>query len=331
MQSSIYIGSKNKTIDHIRQQNPNQKLVLVDNLESQIKNYSMFFDADNIYLIDNPTNEEIKTISSLSYSNQYKLFFEEESFDGRNSFIAKLKKSNLIFDFSFPNFGDTQSLQRYISKELKNLNINMDYDCYAWILQNCPTYKVKVKNSGNKKEKLVYDVDLLIQEIIKLSSLSSNITLSDFQNSVFKNDSDIFEFIEYVMNKQLDEALDSNDKLLDSIGDQALLLILLSQLYFMIVVADCKQKNIYNVDKIIEHLECKDILGKYLNEDWLPTNFQVKPQNPIRVRIELNKPSLPVEIISQMIEWVVETIKNLRDSGSKHHAMFILINKLVSV
>lgn len=328
--SYIFIGSKSKTKQYLLDNHQGYQIVSVANLESQIKNYSKFFDLDKIFLVDNPSNEEIKLIQALNNS-QYSLFFDDESFDGRNGFIAKIKKENRILDFSYPIYGDHQHLQKYIDKEIKHLKINLDYDCFSWIIQNCPTMRIKSKVAGSKKEKIVYDVDLMMQEIIKLSSLTDKLVLSDFKDSFYEPDVDIFEFINNIIKSNLENALSISDKLVSSIGEQGVLMILLSQLYFLLVVSHCKENKIFDANKIVEKLECKDLLGRYLGEEWQTLEYSVKTQNPIRVRIEMNEKTPSVLRLSNMILNVVDTIKDLRNNGSKDHAMFILINKLVTV
>jgi hypothetical protein len=258
------------------------------------------------------------------------LFFDDESFDGRNSFISKIKKSGKIFDYSFPMFGDVQSLKRCCYKEVKSLDIKIDQPCYEWIINNCPTYRIKSKTAGNKKEKIVYDLDLLFQELRKHASVKNEVKLEDIENSLFDNNTDIFEFIDHLINKN-EDVYDTCNNLCSAIGEQGLLLILLSQLYFLLVVSDCKEKNIYDANKVAEILECKDLLGKYLGENWVPSEFIIKTHNPIRIKIQMGKTTPSVAKIAYMIEQVVYTIKDLRNSGSKNHSLFLMINKILSV
>ena len=171
----------------------------------------------------------------------------------------------------------------------------------------------------------------MIQEILKLSTIKDKLELQDFKESYYEPDVDIFDFINNIIKSNLENSLSTSDKLVSSIGEQGVLLILLSQLYFLLVVSHCKENNIYDVNKIIEKLECKDLLGRYLGEEWQSLEFSVKTQNPIRVRIELNEKTPSVNRLSNMILNVVDTIKDLRNNGSKDHALFILINKLVTV
>ena len=329
-ESSIFIGSKAKAIFQLQSGNPGYKVVTVDNLDSQIKNYSRFFDTDKLFLVINPSNDEVKIIGQLD-NHQYHLFFDDESYDGRNSFISKIKKSNRIFDYSYPVYGDVQLLKRHISIECKRQNIHPDINCYNWIVENCPTLRIKSKAEGSKKEKIVYDIDLLMQELIKLNSIKDTITLEDIEDSFFKVDADIFDFIENLMSGDFETSISKSDKLIDSMGEQGLLMVLLSQLLFMISIAGCKEKNIYNPDLVTIRSEFRDITNKYLADSWNELTTQIKSQNPIRVKIELSKKRPSVENLSKILLLTVETIQDLRSSGNVYQSIFLFIKRVTCI
>ena len=329
-ESSIFIGSKAKALQQLQSGNPGFKVVTVDNVDSQLKNYSRFFDTDKIFLVINPTNDEVKTIGQLN-NNQYHLFFDDESYDGRNSFISKIKKTNHIFDYSYPIYGDLQLLKRLLTLECKKQNIHPDINCYNWIIENCPTLRIKSKTEGSKKEKIVYDIDLLMQELIKINSIKDTITLEDIEDSFFKVDADIFDFIENLMSGDFETSLSKSEKLIDSMGEQGLLMVLLSQMLFMLSIAGCKEKNIYNSDIVTIKSEFRDLTNKYLSDTWGDLQIQVKSQNPIRVKIELSKKRPSVEILTNILLLTVETIQNLRSSGSVYQSMFLFVRKVTCI
>ena len=255
--SRIYIGSKIAAIDSVKKEFPDRILVLSDNPEIQSKNYSVFFDSNKIFLYDNPNIEKLKIIQSQINANKgtHFLFYDDDSFDGRNSLIQSIKKTNQIFDYSYPLFGDFAGLRRSINSYINTTNKSIDANCYEWLNKNCPTVKVKSKATGSKKESICYDIDLLNKEFEKILSINQKIKTSDLENSSFVTDADIFEFIEYVMNNNVKESFILADKLINSIGEQALLLILLSQLIFILEVVGCKENKIFSIDKIVEILE----------------------------------------------------------------------------
>ena len=71
---------------------------------------------------------------------------------------------------------------------------------------------------------------------------------------------------------------------------------------------------------------------KFLDDDYNEPEYTTKVQNPIRIKIELskNRNQTPKQF-SQMINLVVDSIVDLRTSGSSNHAIPILISKLTSV
>ena len=331
--SRIYIGSKLAAIDSVKKEFPDRILVLCDNPENQAKNYSVFFDQNKLFLHDNPNVEKLKIIQTQISTNKgtHFLFYDDESFDGRNSLIQSIKKTNLIFDHSYPLYGDYAGLRRAINSYLNTSKKSIDANCFDWLYKNCPTVKVKSKTTGSKKESICYDVDLLNKEFEKILSINDKITIEDLQNSAFVTDADIFEFIEYVLNNNIEEAFVLSDKLIDSIGEQALLLILLSQLIFVLEVVSCKENNIYNLDQVTKIVEKKDLLGKYLSKDWQECIFTTKTQNPIRIKIEMSKNRPSSDRISQMISNVIDSISHLRNNGKVEQSMFLLLNKMLSV
>ena len=331
--SRIYIGSKVAVIDSVKKEFPDRILVLCDNPENQAKNYSVFFDQNKLFLHDNPNVEKLKIIQTQISTNKgtHFLFYDDESFDGRNSLIQSIKKSNLIFDHSYPLYGDFAGLRRAINSYINTSKKSIDANCFDWLSKNCPTVKVKSKTTGSKKESICYDIDLLNKEFEKILSINDKITIEDLQKSSFITDADIFEFIEYVLNNNIEEAFILSDKLIDSIGEQALLLILLSQLIFVLEIVTCKENNIYNLDEVTKIVEKKDLLGKYFSNDWQECIFTVKTQNPIRIKIEMSKSRPCSDKISLMISSVIDAISHLRNNGKVDQSMFLLLNKMLSV
>jgi hypothetical protein len=328
MSSKIFIGSRHQAYIFLRAKN--NSTVTVHNVQSHVKSFSPLFDGNKTFIYNNPSSEEIKLISTLVDKNmgEHCLLFDDESFDGRISLIQKIRKSNSVYNFSYPVLGDTTELKRRVLQFTKTLEIEIDNNCFDWISQNCPIFRIKSKESGSKKESLTYDIELLFQELYKISSYTDKITLEELQNSNFNTDSDIFMFIDQILNKKLNEALVSSQLLMSSMGEQGMLLILLNQLLFLLHVSQCKEERIYNTDDVLKRLENRDLIGKYLSESWELISVPIKSQNPTRVRIEISKDTYSTIKLSKMINFVVDTIKDLRNHGNKNIAMFLLLNKM---
>lgn len=332
--SRIYLGSISLVKNKIKDEFQNKKLIFVDNTQETSLGYSLFFDNDKIFLHVNPNIESLKIIASDIDKKRgtHFLYYEEESFDGRNSLIQSIKKSGQIFDLSNPVFGDINSFKRHINNLTSKNKIKISPDALTWLINNPPILRIKSKSKESKKEVLVYDIDLLSQEINKISSYKEIIEVEDFSNCLFKSETDIFDFIEALLDKNIDKVLNKSDEMIEAVTDQGLLLILLYQLHFLMVCLDCKEKNIYNPEKVLSILELEDVLGKYLSHDYQKVNFTKKSQNLVRVKIEIGKKrNISSRDVCKMINLVVDTIVDLRENGNKSLALPILFHKLVTV
>lgn len=324
----IYFGSFTLAMEKIRQEFPDKILVLDNNVEKIINNYSVFFDNKNIYIHTNISNENIKFISEKSKETKHILLFEDDSFDGRLSLVSKAKKNDLIFDCSYPLLGDDNKLRRLVNNFLFLHNSNIDSQAINFLINICPLYRIKSKQANSKKEIICYDIDLLFKELEKILSYRDKIFVSDLQDSVFNEEVDIFTFINNLLERNLEYCLEKINILINSMGEQGFLLVLLSQLQFLFVLYDCKEKNIIQPDKVQEIVECKDLLGKYLNEDYIVPEYTIKNQNPVRIKIELSKPNaMSSKQILTIIKNVVDTIVDLRTSGNASTSIPLLISK----
>ena len=329
----IYFGSTILSINKIRDEFPDLVLLFDNNVDKIISNYSKFFDSNNVYIHTKITNEDIKLIQEKSDSlgSKHVILYEDDSFDGRLSLVAKAKKNNLIFDCSYPLVGDSNSLKRHINNYVLKNNANINSETLNHLVDICPLLRIKSKQSGSKKEIICYDIDILFKELEKIISYTDKIFLRDISNSSFNEECDIFEFIEQLMNKNLDYCLNKIDLLIDSMGEQGLLLVLLSQINFMLVISDTNMKS-FSLNKVQEIVELRDILGKYLDDDYLEPQFTIKTQNPIRIRIQFSKENLySSDKFAKMITLITDSIVDLRTNGSVNHSLPILISKLASV
>ena len=329
----IYFGSQTLALNKIKEEFSNSSLVFDNNIPKVISSYSKFFDANTIYVHTSFSNDDLKLIYEKSDSIGIKhiLLYDDDSFDGRLSLVSKAKKNNLIFDCSYPLVGDTNSLKRHINNYVLKNNANINSETLAYLIEICPILRIKSKQSGSKKEILCYDIDILFKELEKILSYTDKIFLRDIQNSSFNEECDIFEFIEQLMNKNMDYCLNKIDLLINSMGEQGFLLVLLSQLHFMLVITETKKK--YRpLTESQEIIEMRDLLGKYLDDDYKETSYSVKVQNPIRIKIQMSKDDiLTTRQYSKMVALVVDSIVDLRNNGSVNHSIPILISKLASV
>jgi hypothetical protein len=186
---------------------------------------------------------------------------------------------------------------------------------------------MKSKSTG-RKDIICYDIDLLEQEIIKIKSVKSEVIVDDFIDSEFKSDSDIFQFINDLVDRRLDNVFANYNKLLDHMGEQGLLLVMISQIYFMLRISDVKDhKNIHYIDRI----DMRDILGKYYSEDWCDVSYSYQPTNPIRFKLEFDRLSSSFDYLNNILNLLLEALIDMRSGGSKHHCLPLLFCKIALV
>lgn len=323
MITRLYYGSRSQILDSIKNNFNSLCIVNDPNLSLFKFSYSKFFDHNNLYIHNNPTSADIKIISEIIDLNlgNHILLFEDDSFDGRNSLIQKLKKSGNIYDFSLPVFGDKSKLSNHLKK------YKLSYDVLSWIQTNCPTVRIKSKATG-RKDIICYDIDLLEQEILKLLSVKSDLSIEDFNSSEFKSDLDIFQFINDLVDGNLSKTLHNYNKLIDHMGEQGLLMVMVSQIIFMLRIADVKN---HNQTKYVDRLDLKDILGKYYSEGWNELTFNYQPTNPIRFKLEFDRLQISFDKLNCILDLILNALIDMRSGGSKHHCLPLLFCKIALV
>ena len=86
-------------------------------------------------------------------------------------------------------------------------------------------------------------------------------------------------------------------------------MLFLECLQFLFVLYDCKEKNILQAEKVQEIVECRDLFGRYLNEDYIVPEYTVKNQNPVRIKIELSKPNM---MSSKQILTIIQNVVTIK-------------------
>ena len=100
---------------------------------------------------------------------------------------------------------------------------------------------------------------------------------------------------------------------------------------FLLSVSNCKEQNIFDSDTRVKHTELRDLLGKYLGDDWQDVKYTVKPQNPIRIKIELGKQTPSTKSISKMIQFTIDSIESTRNNKDIYLTMDMWLNKMLTV
>lgn len=328
--SRLYVGSKTHTIDHIKNCFPGFEIIQCDQIENSLNSYSVFFDSDKIFLHINPKSEELKLIESAINNEKgiNFLYYDSETYDGRNSLIQKIKKNNLIFLFNYPIYGDTSNFTRQVLSYSKKINLEINNECLNWLKINGPVLKIKSK--ADKKEVLYYDLDLLYRTLDKYKGIKKDLNLNDLVNQNFNIESDLFLFFEYIFKKDIKNIFQSWDKIVENLDAQSVVIIFFHQLVFIIEMIGLKQKH-NDFNNLLNKMELNDLLGKYLNEEWQECNFTAKKHNPIRLKIELSKDYYNIEYLSKLLQISYDTISNFRNNYNKDLTVFSFLNRICYV
>jgi DNA polymerase III delta subunit len=199
--------------------------------------------------------------------------------------------------------------------------VHIDYAAQEWLNENSPTVNIKVKVGTSKKDVLVYDLPIIINELNKLIDLDcKKITVDDLQKlDFYSSEKDIFAFIEKCMTDNTEGILKGLYALNESHGHQAVLMIFLSQLFFYLDVAGLLEQKIYDNKTILEEISLQPYIKKYLDDNYqeIVKEIPIKSVNPVRLDITKQQLNTGSEEISNKINSTLSAIIDLRNSMSE--------------
>lgn len=313
----VYTGDEFLSNMHFRSLVNLKDLIFFDNdadLKTIHKSLFTFniFSEQRAYKIINPKAEILKIINdnieSLSTEN-LGIFAINDSLDLRSSFSKNCQKNKRIINIQPILVNDQKNLKKFLS------NVNMTNEAFQFLLQNCPTETIKIKDNNVKKDVIVYNLYLLTNEINKLTSAFDRpLVLEDFNDCNFSNDENIFEFINDCFLGHATNILEGLDILNKSHGHQATLMILLSQLNFYFSISELKEKNL-NIQEIDKLIKLEDFINKYFDKDYTEIkNINIPAPNPIRAKIAYHGFKNNTEELTNMYLSVVNSIIDLRNN-----------------
>lgn len=313
----VYTGDEFLSNMHFRSLVNLKDLIFFDNdadLKTIHKSLFTFniFSEQRAYKIINPKAEILKIINdnieSLSTEN-LGIFAINDSLDLRSSFSKNCQKNKRIINIQPILVNDQNNLKKFLS------NVNMTNEAFQFLLQNCPTETIKIKDNNVKKDVIVYNLYLLTNEINKLTSAFDRpLVLEDFNDCNFSNDENIFEFINDCFLGHATNILEGLDILNKSHGHQATLMILLSQLNFYFSISELKEKNL-NIQEIDKLIKLEDFINKYFDKDYTEIkNINIPAPNPIRAKIAYHGFKNNTEELTNMYLSVVNSIIDLRNN-----------------
>ena len=285
------------------------------------------FNTKRVVKLYNPNAEQLKIINDILNGSKLtvdglQVYCCNDTLDGRSGFASKAKSFNRIMHYSHIEVNKYNSrFQNFINDWLVGNKTQLDYAAQEWLTESAPTINIKVKVGASKKDVLVYDLPVIINEINKLIDLDcKEITVDDLKKlDFYSSEKDIFAFIEKCMSNDTEGILKGLNALNESHGHQAVLMIFLSQLLFYLNVAGLLEQKVYDNKTILEEISLQPYIKKYLdvNYEEIVKEIPIKSVNPIRLDITKQQLNTGSEEISNKINSVLSAIIDLRNSMSE--------------
>lgn len=285
------------------------------------------FGRKRLVKLYNPNAEQLKTINNILNSSKLtidglQVYCCNDTLDGRSGFSSKAKYFDRIKHYGHIEVNKYSSrFQNFIYDWLLGNKVQIDYAAQEWLNQNAPTVNIKVKVGTSKKDVLVYDLPIIINELNKLIDLDCKIiTVDDLQKlDFYSSEKDIFSFIEKCMTDNTEGILKSLNALNESHGHQAVLMIFLSQLFFYLDVAGLLEQKIYDNKTILEEISLQNYIKKHLDNNYeeIIKEIPIKSINPVRLDITKQQLKNSSQDISIKINSVLAAIIDLRNNLSE--------------
>jgi len=285
------------------------------------------FGSKRVVKLYNPNAEQLKTINDILNSSKLtidglQVYCCNDTLDGRSGFSSKAKSFNRIMHYGHIEVNKYSSrFQNFINDWFLGNKVQIDYAAQEWLNENAPTVNIKVKVGTSKKDVLVYDLPIIINELNKLIDLDCKIiTVDDLKKlDFYSSEKDIFAFIEKCMTDNTEGILKSLNALNESHGHQAILMIFLSQLFFYLDVAGLLEQKIYDNKTILEEVSLQPYIKKYLDNNYeeIVKEIPIKSINPVRLDITKQQLKVNSEQISNKINSVLAAIIDLRNNLSE--------------
>lgn len=271
--------------------------------------------AEQMRTIESFLDAEVMTASALVIATLGDLP------DGRSKFIQKAEKQKRVFFMSPIEYKDTKSLKSHLLEWAEDAQVSFDKDAINWILSNAPACVGKIKSPSGKKDCEVYDLQSIENELEKIKVINSlgnyKICVADLEKYVrFDYYIDIWSFINVAISNgsNAGDALKMIQIIANSQGTQAALILLASQIEFLLCIKSLQNRNIQKAEAIAEFMSMDSYLGRYLLPDWTEINeIPTLPKpNAWRIRKAIESPIPSTERLSLLYQSVLSAIRDLR-------------------
>lgn len=267
-----------------------------------------FYDVPDLILVKNPDAELFNT--ALDQINNLKcsalvFIVEDNTFDGRQSFVSKANKNRRVKTFEHLEQGS--NLKSFFGQWEKRIEFSKD--CLDWLNKNAPTKLAKTKINGQKKEIIVIDLPKIENEFNKIYSIYLNDKIKITPNILesfcsFHKESEIWNFLDAVLLGDLPSIISyfENNKL--TTNNEGPLWVISSQLELYLQLANSASQ---------ESLTLNNKINYYLSDNFEPIeNTKPKPQiNPYRMKLALE--TCKKVKVSSIVHKYIATINAIRD------------------
>jgi DNA polymerase III delta subunit len=292
-----------------------------------------FGDVPDAIVINNPTADQLKLCQQVIEeetltASALVILTLGDTLDGRSAFTQQAQKRKRITYLDPIEKGERKLLIDHIGEWELGTEQKLDSEARTWLIENAPTQIVKVKSQSGKRDCEVYDLQSMENELDKIIAVKEltpgPITKAELIQLVhFEREVDIWKFIDTAISGDTAEMLKMLYVISESQGEQGALVLLYSQLEFLLGVRCLMDENIKSADVISSRMTLQPYIGRYLLEDWseLENAPEPAPPNAWRIRKSMEKPLPEATILSRNYQFVISAIRDLR-SGLTQKIVF---------
>ena len=292
-----------------------------------------FDDLADMIIISDPSADQLRTCqesieNGTLTASALVIVTPGDAIDGRASLSQQAQKRGRVTYLPPIEAGERAQLMDHLVEWESGTGQSLTDEARRWIIQNAPTQIAKVKGHGGKRDTEVYDLQWMENELDKVISVKTlepgPISISDLQELVrFEQGVDIWQFIDAATDGNAAQSLSMLYTLSATQGVQGALILLASQLEFLLAVRCLQDRQVRSSDEIARQMSIQPYLGRYLLQDWSEARDLPEPAapNPWRVRKATEKALPQADRLSGNYQATISAIRDLR-SGLDERIVF---------
>lgn len=285
----------------------------------------VFSEPADAVIITDPSAEQLKLCQSVIEDGTLTasaliIVTPGDVLDARMGFAQQAKKHKRSLYLDPIDAGDKPAVRSHVKDWAESTGTAVEAPAIAWITDNAPTRVMKVKTDKGKRDSEVYDLDWLENELDKAAAVSchqnSAVSLQVAQAVMrFDQGLDTWRFVEYASKTSDPGALLTMfHRLSTSNSSQGAMMVLLSQIEFLIGVRGLLDRGVSNADDIAERMSLDRYIGRYLSQEWEDIGDipEPTPVNSWRVRKAIESGVPAMARLSSQFQAIVASIRDLR-------------------